>query len=1199
MKKIRLLLLTVATLICFGVSGATGEPIITFHSDAYAQVGDGNKFSFLIGVTQPGKYTVSDAYGEREVELTQAIIENGDWSGTWISFHVDADTKDIKVWGDPLNVNTIVADGAYLTSVDMEACTNLDVLSLEHNALQKLDLTPFTKLMAIYVTDNPFTVENPLKIGTPKPNLQILEIDIVKHLDQSFNLSDYPAMRAFDAYSNEDLWSLDPTGCPELLVLSCELTNVSSLDVSQNTKLLRLNVSESRIESLDISNNKSLEHFLGGHYSGSVNVGYKLKNIDFSQNTELTILNMYGNDLESIDLSNNTKLTNLTLSRNKLTSLNTENNPNLVSLYVMDNDMDFATLPNPDGLMEYFYRQNPIKVNRAIGKDQILDLSSKVLRPGTSTIARVWKKTYGADPELIDESLYSYSNGKISFNTVMADSVYVEYANSLLDQYPLTTTAFKVKNVEDLAKPSPVISIWPQNNGQINFTVGMYGATPETPKQFMVDFGDGNLVSYTSTSALENLSANVTGTSSGTVIIYAPEGEVITSFYLNGVPLSAADITAATELCKLQIANCGLAELNLKYNRCLQWLDISGNKLTTLDLTGVYGDYEKNVLSTLNASNNEIASFTNMAPLAMLNLNLANNKLSEIVLKDYDRLQTLNLSNNLLAGDFDMTYLYAATDVNVSNNNFETITPCAENIPANLNISNNKYGFATLPNPAIYGSGFIYAPQKQIEIPSRSCTVDLRSEYVTVDGNPTEFVWKYRNGSPVASGYEVVEGFTTFTDPTIGRIYCELNNASFPQFTGANALRTTVTLVIERPTFVAASFTPTEVVGLPQVIMAAPEAMELYIEWNENGIYVPVVVQDHATYFTTDNVVTGKSVKIYADDQEQASKLNVFSVYGMNMSSIDASKLTGLYCFGAGDGNLTPDKIVMPEAEGLKELILAGNNFTSFPYADKYKKLTYLILANNKFTTFDASSMPQLQNLSLSGNKLKSVSFNNPALWNLMLDNNNLSEINLNGLPALQQLVLNANNLSSIDLSPVANILHVLSIVDNQFTFATLPVQSDYPNLDVYYYGIQAPIIATCNDMKVDLSSQAMIAGMPTTFVWYRDMPVYNEDTGEIEGNLLEEGTDYTIENGVTTFLKWKNRDVICLMYNDLFPNLLQMTNLLKVQGSGVENIGMEDADANVTVYNLQGVKVASGSADVINNLPKGIYIINGKKIVK
>ena len=65
------------------------------------------------------------------------------------------------------------------------------------------------------------------------------------HLDQSFNLSDYPALVVFDGYHNTDLRNVDPTGCPLLQSLSVELTPCASLDVSKNPLLQTLTISDS------------------------------------------------------------------------------------------------------------------------------------------------------------------------------------------------------------------------------------------------------------------------------------------------------------------------------------------------------------------------------------------------------------------------------------------------------------------------------------------------------------------------------------------------------------------------------------------------------------------------------------------------------------------------------------------------------------------------------------------------------------------------------------------------------------------------------------------------------------------------------------------------------------------------------------------------------------------------------------------
>ena len=51
-------------------------------------------------------------------------------------------------------------------------------------------------------------------------------------------------------------------------------------------------------------------------------------------------------------------------------------------------------------------------------------------------------------------------------------------------------------------------------------------------------------------------------------------------------------------------------------------------------------------------------------------------------------------------------------------------------------------------------------------------------------------------------------------------------------------------------------------------------------------------------------------------------------------------------------------------------------------------------------------------------------------------------------------------------------------------------------------------------------------------------------------------------------------------------------------ENAGVEEIGITSEPSHYDVYNISGVKVASGDKSVVDNLPKGLYIINGKKVM-
>lgn len=1193
MKQYLLSIWLVAAIIIMAFDAKADEttPIIKFHSDAYTEVGASNSFSILIGADTRGMYFIHDGRGSRVVEVDQVAVDSDGFQGNWISINV-GESGEVEILGDGNAINTVVIDGGYVTQIDLSGCPHLQVLSLEHNSLQELDLTPYTELAAIYLTDNPFTAASPLKIGVPKPNLQILEIDIVDHLDQSFNLSDYPEMRAFDGYANRDLWNLDPTGCPELLVLSCEMSNVAQLDVTKNSKLLRLNISETRVKEIDLSKNQQLEHFIAGHSSGSVNTGYYLRDVDLSHNPKLTMVELNGSHLTDIDFSANPELVNISLSHNELRSLDLSNNNKVASLNVMHNDMDFATLPSPEGISEYFYLQDAMEVPRAIEVGSALDLSARVLRPDTETSAMVYRQRIGSDPEPLDISYYSYADGVVTFNRALTDSVYVKYSNTLLYEYPLVTKPFMVKSAEDYGKPSKIATITSVSGSEISFMVGMAGASAANAKQFFVDFGDGVLKSFLTRSDLISRGPNVTGVPVGQLSIYIPEGEVMTSLYIKDIDVYSIDLKAATELSHLQLSGCGLYALDLRYNRCLQWLDISRNNLYSLDLAGVAGDYEKNVLSWIDAKSNNISTFNNMAPLACEYLDLSENQLTELVLKDYDRLQTLDVSHNQLEGNLDMTYLYAATAVRAANNNYSSITLNAENTPEFLDIRGCRFTLATLPLPsAELGEGYSYAPQQRIEIPERVTVVNLSDQCAGEVGANTVFAWKNTNGEQLVVGkdYTIRNGVTTFINAEAGSVYCEITNSFYSALSGDNALLTTEAAIAPKPSYKLASFSTIAENGDPHFIVAGYEPTQIFIDWKGDGTLDAYEVTTDATQYEAPMIIS-KDVSVYAYDGEEADKFSVFSLYDMALKNVDLSGFTRLSCIGLGNASLTPDELTLPASTMLTELNLSGNKFKDYPYGESHPNVSYLVLSNNELESFDASKLPALTNLILSGNRLTSVHFDNPDIWNLMLDCNKLESVDLTGLPGLQQLFLNSNKLTEVDLSALPA-LYALSLVDNAFTYATLPVPADMSNLMVYYYGNQAPIDAKCEDYRVDLSAQAHAGGYDTSYSWYLGVPEYNEETGEIEGTLLEEGVDYTISDGVTTFLTMPAEEVICLMENAAFPNLRLVTWPLQV--SEVESVN-EESNAQGEIYNLQGMRMICSP----EHLPAGVYIVNGKKII-
>ena len=123
--------------------------------------------------------------------------------------------------------------------------------------------------------------------------------------------------------------SLDVSGCSSLKTLVCVNCALTELDISDCTELTVLDVSHMRIQSLDLSSNTKIKELY------LVDLG--LKKIGLKKLTAITCLDISNNALASLDLSGNSKLRTLRVSENKLTELSLAANTKLVQVNCSDN----------------------------------------------------------------------------------------------------------------------------------------------------------------------------------------------------------------------------------------------------------------------------------------------------------------------------------------------------------------------------------------------------------------------------------------------------------------------------------------------------------------------------------------------------------------------------------------------------------------------------------------------------------------------------------------------------------------------------------------------------------------------------------------------------------------------------------------------------------------------------------------------
>lgn len=1150
------------------VFAADNTPIITFTTSLYELAGDQNTFSFRLGSSKETTVEVDFGNGKQKVTVKPTSIADGAVKATSVSGSVTADAT-VRVYGDASLIDYLDLEGCYATTADFTTLTNLDVLNLNHNQLGSVNLDPFTKLRALYVSDNPFDVA-PLKIGTPKPDLAILEMEAIDHLDPSFDLTQYPAMQSFDAFACRSLSYLDPTKCPELLRISADVTRISSIDVSKNPKLLILNVSDTYVENVDVTNNPYLQELYCGH-AGSWGWGHNLTSLDVTNNPKLIRLYCNGNALTSLDISKNIALQALNCSLNQLTSIDISGNPDIDALNVAYNNLDFVTLPaERETFLEYYYRQNPFPVERSYKEGATLDFSAKVNRPNSTTTATLYYYHEDAplDPTPVATSDYSYSNGVITLKKALSDSVYVEFHNSALPAYNLRTGKFMVKTAADFGKPSPVVKIKSNGSGNpLKMKVGVSNATQSAPVTFMVDAGDGTMQNFTANGSELPGADNVTVTGGAEVAVYMPEGSDITALAIDGYPMKSIDLDQARSLSALKLNSTGLQTIDLTWNRCLRELNLSHNLLTSLDLTGANGGYGKNVLSYLDASYNSLASFTVPDMSTLYTLNLSNNKLTEIALHAASNISVMNLSNNLLEA-VDLEDMEAIATLDVSHNNLTALPIASYNPLVYLDLSYNNIAMPNLPSTKRVAS-YIYAPQSEVLMPELAPTVNLTSQWLDRDGKKTVYTWRSASDNSVipASKISQRDGVSIFEDASIGNVYCEISHPLFPAF-AANPTRTSVIKAAERPTNAVATWTPTESVDCGLIMTSTKPNTAVYIDWEGNG-YLEQYVLTNETY-TIFKCASKAGVEARLYSYSPSGDLGVFSLDGVKLSKIDVSKLTDLFALTVANAALTPDKVVWPESS-LEELNVNGNNFTNLEFAKAYPELRMLKVSKNQLNAIDLTGFDKLQSFTGDYNGAKSVKFGSPMLWDLSLSYNDLTEIDFTGAENLEQAFLSSNLLSSIDMSKTPK-LNVLFIDSNCFTFQSLPKTSEVKY--VYRYSPQAVVEVEPEGVTVDLSSQAVVDGVATDYRWFIGEPYYDEN-GDLAGDELSQPRQVSVADGVSTF-NVNVSGALCVMLNSLFPDLPLCSSFIDITEDGIGEV--ETADRNISV-------VVDGSSIVVSGV--------------
>lgn len=1163
----------------------------------------GTTISFNVGTSDAEGGTIKVDFGggtvkDYDIGKKDTILINGEVSD-----------GSVKIYGSKTLITFLYCPLASLTGLNVSNCENLEMLSCYGNGLSVLDLSNNSKLYyldcghnvlsELDVTHNPALIymdcqDNRLKSLDITKNEELLYLYAQTNFEMgNIDFSHNKKIREILAYGSTNMTSLDVSNNIDLMRLSVDQTGLSTLDLSKNTELLILNIGLTKITSIDLSKNTKLREL---YLDQKTPYEYRHKTLDLSNNPELIRLFASDNDFTELDLSKNPKLQSLFINGNNLKNLDLSNNQEVIELMIRNNNFTFNTLPLAyDALNNYsYYPQKEMAVNKELSIEETLDLSKDIYDSEHETTVTVYltdsNSPYGSSTRLTEGTDYTYDKGVITFLKAQSDSVYCSFQN---DKYPgleLKTSRFLVLNPEDVGKPTLAADM--TTGLAVGETFAMNLSTFGKDEKIEVDFGDGELKEFTLSDTPQKVSGEVKGAN---IKVYTASGVQLKDFDASGMKLTSANIFKSKAIRNLNLNNNELSEIDLSGNLKFNSIQLDNNKLTTLSLTGLTNTM------MLSCDNNQLESIVfGSSASVMSEISCSGNKLKDLsFLNRASSVEVLDFSHNEIS-DYLFTNMYNIRELNMSYNKFKSVELKYNTKLEKLNVEGNYFTYSTLPQTT--AQEFVYGNQNPISIAEKSFMVDLSAE-VTFKGKNTKFTWKKESGSVLEENvdYSIENGITTFLKVQDEKVYAELTNEAYPDLT----LTTTLVETSSKPQEVLATLTASSEAGTEaRLVLGAKTPKTVYVDFGDGKMVECRLENGYSTL--TAQLGESKQITIYGYD-ESYYDITILSMSNVALEKVDISKLKELSTLTLANAGLT--EIDLNNNILLKELTLSGCDLAELDLS-KLTDLTTLVLNSNNISSINISNCKKLTSLMLNDNNLETLVMPElPELYKLSVTDNKLKTLDFTNCPILRELYCYGNNLTSLDMSGQTGKFSMVYAYDNNFKFSTLPV-FDIHNPMNYKYTPQKDVEITVDGGKVDLSSEYMVAENPTVYTWTTE-----------SGATLVEGTDYTIDNGVTTFMKNFDENVYCSMTNAAYPELTLKTIGVKPETTGIggitsgEGIKVEngnivitvDGEAKVLVYNTAGMMVRSfdveGGTVVVDGLAGGVYMIDvrcgSQRIVK
>ena len=279
------------------------------------------------------------------------------------------------------------------------------------------------------------------------------------------------------------------------------------------------------------------------------------------------------------------------------------------------------------------------------------------------------------------------------------------------------------------------------------------------------------------------------------------------------------------------------------------------------------------------------------------------------------------------------------------------------------------------------------------------------------------------------------------------------------------------------------------------------------------------------------------------------------------------------------------------------DYIIADNNQIENLPSGNITKVRSLFYQNNKISTLDASKITGIKNLAITGNTLTELDLTpNTQLKNLWAGDNKLINLDLTSNLNLVTLIADNNQLTSLVWTKdEPKNLQYLNLSGNYLYPLYFPTvyKNSSPTVTYYKLDEQKPFILTNDDVNINVRQDwNTILNRNAWSVTLRPTIEFVSDN-----TTLVSGTDYKFQSSSsynTTFLKAYPNVVAKITASRYYPDITYTSQPFNIVDPtvGINNLSVSEKNQDVEIYTLEGIRVSE------KNLPKGIYIINGKKTV-